>query len=89
MSVEEFVMAYKLDKEGVLRDFDGSYTRIYLYLNDLSVEDFMKVPLGIVNDVRANSLKEMRVQRESALAKAEEIKKRNEEIMAKRKELNL
>ena len=89
MTVDEFAMAYKLDKEGVLRDFDGSYTKIYLFLNDLSVEDFMKVPSGIVNEVRSNSLKEMKLQREATLRKAEEQKEKNEALMKKRKDFNL
>ena len=89
MDVNEFVMAYKLDKEGVVRDFNSSYTRIYLYLNGLSVDDYMKIPSEIINDVRSNSLKEMQLQRQDALSKAEAQKKHNEELMGKIKELKL
>ena len=89
MTAEEFVIAYKKDKEAVVRDFDNNYTRIYLYINNLSVEEFMQIPAMIVNEIRANSLKEMQVQRESALLKAEMQKKQNEELMAKRKDFKL
>lgn len=89
MTAEEFVIAYKKDKEAVVRDFDNNYTRIYLYINNLSVEEFMQIPGMIVNEIRANSLKEMQAQRESALLKAEMQKKQNEELMTKRKDFKL
>ena len=85
MNANEFVMSYKQDKDGVVRDFGCSYTRIYLYINNLPLEDFTQIPSTIINEVRANSLKEMQVQRESALLKAEMQKKQNEELMSKRK----
>jgi len=89
MTVNEFIDAYRSDKEGVLNSFDNSYVRIYLYINNLSMEEFMQVPATIINSVRENSLREMQIQRESALLKAEMQRRKNEEIMSKRKELNL
>ena len=89
MTVDEFVMAYRLDKEGVVSDFEGSYTKMYLFINDMSVEDFMKIPSGIVNEVRSNTLKEMKSQREETLRKIEEQKAKNEALMKKRNHLNM